>query len=193
MRDASETWGEKMSEESDWKKKVGVKRRGMERRCESQGGLHGGGSWGEGKIEMKVKKAGRCARLPPFLFSFSNSFLLRSTFISRAECGMPDSLLPIRLIPAAARLAPRLRTCTWNQVMCADLWWADWNRPERGADISRHQHHQLAVKRNKTHPSTIKAFFFRSDWKWKKKSRHSTIEFSHQEKIQKHPLNVSQE
>ena len=67
----------------------------------------------------------------PTILVFFFKFLLAALHIYlRAECEMSDSLLPIRLIPAPARLALLLGTCTRNQVMRADVWWSNWNRAE---------------------------------------------------------------
>lgn len=106
------------------------------------------------------------SKTPTILVFFLNSFSLRSAFISRAECEATDSLLPIRLILAAARLAPLSGTCAWNQVMC----WCMVIRPEQTRAQRWHQSSSALPARAgaKDTPPVHDESLFRSDWRQKR-------------------------
>lgn len=191
MRDVSETWGERGKERKcqrgKWqrlKEKMGGKRRGMERKCESQWGWMVEEDGGRVKTRWKERKQGD--EQGPHHSCFLFKFLLAALHIYLQSWMRGDWLTTTdRLILAAARLAPLPGTCAWNQVMCADVWWCDRNRPECSADISRHRHHQLVLERRRPHPCTMKASSHQTEGR--KGSCKSTFDPSTQAKIQNNP------
>lgn len=128
-REEGETGGRKCQRGKWWRLKEngGVKKRGMERRCDSQWG------WMVEEAEERVKARWKQPKQGDEQDSHHSCFLFKIP--SRCAPHLSPELNAGWLTHYYRSVWTRpLRgslfcwgTCTWNQVMRADVWWSDWN------------------------------------------------------------------
>lgn len=147
--------------DEDWKKTVGVKRRGMERRWESQWGWRG--SWGEGKKQDESNQSEEMSKTPTILVFFLK-FLLAALHIYLQSWMQDDWLTTTDLFDPgrceARSSAGDVHMKSGHACRCMVIWL-------KQSRVSHQQHHQLAVEQRKAHPCMIKSSF-RSVWRQKK-------------------------